>query len=314
VREILPDPLDGERVDRVVAMLTGLTRAEVADLVTAGAVRLRGTTVTSRSVRVRGGDELEVEVPEQRPGAELAAPEPDVDVPVVHVDDQVIVVDKPPELVVHPGAGNRSGTMVQGLLARFPELAGVGEGNRPGIVHRLDKGTSGLLVVARTAEAYASLVEQLSGRTVERRYLALVWGVPEPPRGMVDAPIGRSKRDPTRMAVSAAGREARTGYEVLEAFTDPVASALLACRLETGRTHQIRVHLAAIGHAVVGDPRYRGKRAALPCPRPFLHATELAFDHPGTGARVRFTAELPDDLQAVLAGLSGPDEPEAGDA
>ncbi|HUF33351.1 MAG TPA: RluA family pseudouridine synthase [Acidimicrobiales bacterium] len=304
MREVLPPALEGERVDRVVAMLTGLTRAEVADLVAAGAVRLGGRTVTSRSVRVHEGEELEVEVPPPDLDRHVAQPEPGVAVPVVHADDQVIVVDKPPDMVVHPGAGNRQGTMAQGLLARFPELAGVGEPERPGIVHRLDKGTSGLLVVARTPEAYASLVDQLSTRTVERRYLALVWGHPEPPRGMIDAPIGRSQRDPTRMAVSAAGREARTSYEVVTTYTEPVLSALTSCRLETGRTHQIRVHLAAIGHPVVGDPRYRGKRVALPCPRPFLHATELAFDHPGTGERARFESPLPDDLVGVLDGLS----------
>jgi 23S rRNA pseudouridine1911/1915/1917 synthase len=303
MREVLPAAFAGERVDRVVATLTGLTRAEVAELVAAGAVRLRGRTVTARSARVEEGDELEVHVPERREGGIVALPEGSVVVPVVHVDDEVIVVDKPADLVVHPGAGHRSGTMVQGLLARFPELAHVGEPERPGIVHRLDKGTSGLLVVARTTAAYESLVGQLSARTVERRYLALVWGVPDPPRGMVDAPVGRSRRDPTRMAVSASGREARTTYEVLHAWADPVEAALLACRLETGRTHQIRVHLAAIGHPVVGDPRYGGRRAALACPRPFLHAHQLAFDHPGTGDRVRFEARLPDDLVAVRARL-----------
>jgi 23S rRNA pseudouridine1911/1915/1917 synthase len=302
VREVVPGALDGERVDRVVAMLTGLTRAEVADLVDAGDVRLRGAAVTTRSVRVREGDEVEVTVPDDA-GPAVAQPEADVEVPVVHVDDHVIVVDKPPDLVVHPGAGNAGGTLVQGLLARFPELAAVGEPQRPGIVHRLDKGTSGLLVVARTPEAYASLVGQLSDRSVERRYTALVWGVPEPARGMVDAPIGRSRRDPTRMAVSVTGREARTSYEVQRVFAEPVEAALVACKLETGRTHQIRVHLQAIGHPVVGDPRYRGRRAALPCPRPFLHAHRLAFDHPGTGGRVSFEAPLPADLADVLGGL-----------
>jgi 23S rRNA pseudouridine1911/1915/1917 synthase len=227
-----------------------------------------------------------------------------VDVPVVFADDHVIVVDKPQELVVHPGAGNARGTMVAGLLARFPELAAVGEPVRPGIVHRLDKGTSGLLVVARTPQAYASLVEQLSARTVDRRYLALVWGVPDPPTGMVDAPIGRSRRDPTRMAVSTTGREARTRFAVQQRFTEPVEAALVECRLETGRTHQIRVHLAAIGHPVVGDPRYRGARRSFPTPRLFLHAHSLAFDHPATGERVSFASPLPADLQGVLDRLS----------
>jgi 23S rRNA pseudouridine1911/1915/1917 synthase len=218
----------------------------------------------------------------------------------VYADDDVIVVDKPQLLVVHPGAGNATGTMVAGLLARFPELHGVGEPERPGIVHRLDKGTSGLLVVARTAAAYESLVEQLSTRTVERRYLALVWGAPSPATGVVDAPIGRSRRDPTRMAVSATGREARTRYEVQRRFVEPIDASLLECRLETGRTHQIRVHLGAIGHPVVGDPRYRGARASFAVPRMFLHAHALAFDHPRTHERVSFESPLPADLQGVL--------------
>ena len=301
--ERVPAALDGERVDRVVAMLTGLPRAEVSVLVDAGAVRLRGRVVSTRSTRVIEGDELEVDVPEPMEPA-ITAPEPGVEVPVVFVDEDVIVVDKPPAMVVHPGAGNAGGTMVSGLLARFPELAGVGEPERPGVVHRLDKGTSGLLVVARTPRAYESLVAQLSARTVERTYLALVWGRPEPATGVVDAPIGRSRRDPTRMAVSSTGREARTRYEVRQRFTQPIEASLLECRLETGRTHQIRVHLGAIGHPIVGDPRYRGARTSFPAPRPFLHAHALAFDHPGTGERVSFSSPLPDDLTAVLALLS----------
>ena len=221
---------------------------------------------------------------------------------MVHADADVIVVDKPAGLVVHPGAGNEGGTLVNGLLHAFPELAAVGDPARPGIVHRLDRGTSGLLVVARTPAAYDALVGQLSRREVERRYAALVWGVPESGAGLVDAPVGRSPRDPTRMAVVAGGRDARTRYEVRTAFERP-ASALLTCRLETGRTHQIRVHLAAIGHPVVGDATYGGARAALALDRPFLHAEQLAFDHPTTGARLSFASALPADLEAVLATL-----------
>jgi 23S rRNA pseudouridine1911/1915/1917 synthase len=232
-------------------------------------------------------------------------PEPDVEVPLVHLDDHLLVVDKPAGLVVHPGAGQRTGTLVHGLLAHHPEVLGVGpDPVRPGIVHRLDKGTSGLLVVARTQDAYESLVEQLSSRSVERRYLTLVWGCPEPATGVVDAPIGRSRRDPTRMTVSATGREARTRYEVRERFTEPIVASLLECKLETGRTHQIRVHLAAIGRPVVGDPRYKGARSSFKTPRMFLHAHTLAFDHPASGERVSFTAPLPIDLQGVLDRLS----------
>ena len=303
MNEVVPDALDGERVDRVVSMLSGLPRSDVADLIASGAVRLGERVVTKPSQKVAEGQELWVDLPEVV-AAPPVEPEPEVSVPVVYEDDQVVVVDKPQELIVHPGAGNPTGTLVGGLLARYPEIAGVGEADRPGIVHRLDRGTSGLLAVARTAEAYESLVGQLSARTVERVYLSVVWGHPSPPTGMVDAPIGRSRRDPTRMAVSATGREARTRYEVLQVFTEPVEAALVECRLETGRTHQIRVHLAAIGHPVVGDPRYKGMRSTFKVGRPFLHAHRLSFTHPTTGDRLTFESPLPADLQAALARLT----------
>jgi 23S rRNA pseudouridine1911/1915/1917 synthase len=233
-------------------------------------------------------------------------PGPDASLPldVVFADESVIVVDKPPGLVVHPAAGHGEGTLVNAVLARYPEVAGVGDPARPGIVHRLDVGTSGLLVVARTTEAYESLVGQLASRSVRRVYLALVWGQPEAASGLIDAPVGRSERDPLRMTVSATGRNARTRYEVVATYTDPAVASLLRCRLETGRTHQIRVHLAAIDHHVVGDGRYGGKRRAIPAPRPMLHAAELAFVHPRTGAEVSFSAAIPEDMAAVLAGLS----------
>jgi 23S rRNA pseudouridine1911/1915/1917 synthase len=296
VKEIVPRALDGERVDRVVAFITGLPRREVAELVSGGSVRLDGTTVDTRSRRVAEGDVVEVDVPtaiDDRPAAD-----PSVDVPVVYSDDQVIVVDKPAGLVVHPGAGQPDGTLVHGLLHRFPDLAEVGDPTRPGIVHRLDKGTSGLMVVARTPEALANLTAQLKARDVERRYLALVLGEVAEGRGVIDAPVGRSARQPTRMAVTARGRAARTRYEVLERYTDPVLATLLECRLETGRTHQVRVHLAAIGHPVAGDTRY-GRNDALAMKRPFLHAHELAFDHPADGSRRRFQSPLPADLEQV---------------
>jgi 23S rRNA pseudouridine1911/1915/1917 synthase len=299
--ETVPAALAGERIDRVVAMVTGLPRSEVAHLIDAGGVRLGERVVAKPSLRVAEGDVVDIDIPIVEPGPAIVAE--DVDVPIVFADDHVIVVDKPADLVVHPGAGNDRGTMAAGLLAAFPELASVGEAERPGIVHRLDKGTSGLLVVARNQPAYESLVGQLSSRTVDRRYTALVWGHPEPPTGLVDAPIGRSRRDPTRMAITAEGREARTGYEVRTLFSEPVELALVECRLETGRTHQIRVHLAAIGHSIVGDPRYRGARSKFPLSRPFLHAHRLAFDHPATGERVAFDSPLPPELEAALTRL-----------
>jgi 23S rRNA pseudouridine1911/1915/1917 synthase len=237
-----------------------------------------------------------------------ALPEPDASVPVdvVYEDADVLVVDKPPGLVVHPGAGQEEGTLVNGLLAVHPEVVMVGDAHRPGIVHRLDRDTSGLLVVGLTAAAYTALVAALGDRRVERRYSALVWGVPEAPRGVIDAPIGRSPRHPTRQAVVAGGRPARTRYEVRARYDRPAELALLRCHLETGRTHQIRVHLASIGHPVVGDRDYGGVRAALTVPRMFLHAEHLAFDHPVTGEALAFDAPLPADLAAVLTGLDSP--------
>lgn len=303
VREEVPAPLDGQRIDRVVAMLTGLSRSDATALVQAGGVHVDDVAVTKRTDRIHTGQIVIIDVPEQVVPAGPEA-DPDVDFPVVHADDHVIVVDKPAHLVVHPGAGHHEGTLVNGLLARYPELVDVGDPARPGIVHRLDRGTSGLLMVARTQEAYEALVAQLGARTVLRRYRALAWGHPESLRGLIDAPIGRSARQPTKMAVVTDGKEARTRYEVEHQYADPVEVSVITCELETGRTHQIRVHLSAIGHPVVGDDRYNGIRQSLSCPRPFLHAERLGFDHPVTGEHLVFESVLPDDLSAVLAGLS----------
>jgi len=299
---IVPAALGGERVDKAVALLAGLARSEVNRLVEAGAVRVGGRPVTSRSRKLLTGDDLEVDLPP--PVDRSLVADPSVVVPVVFEDGNVIVVDKPAGLIVHPGAGAMGGTMAHGLLARYPELSDVGgDETRPGIVHRLDAGTSGLLVVARTGPAHAALVAQLAARTVERRYWALVHGLVAAPAGLVDGPLGRHPRDPTRFAVVAGAKEARTRYEVLDrrpAGADPHSgrdgsTTLLACRLETGRTHQIRVHLAAIGHPVLGDVVYGG-RLERGLTRPYLHAFRLAFDHPATGVRVAFDSPLPPDL------------------
>ncbi|QXC62260.1 RluA family pseudouridine synthase [Aquihabitans sp. G128] len=303
LHEEVPAALDGQRIDRVVAMLTGISRTEATDLVKAGGVRADDVVASRGADRLHAGQQVAIEVPAPVP-ADLPQAEPDIDLPIVHVDDHVIVIDKPAELVVHPGAGHVHGTVVSALLDRFPELASVGDPERPGIVHRLDRGTSGLLMVARSAEAYTDLVAQLTARTVERRYRTLVWGHPDSPRGVVDAPIGRSPKHPTKMAVTANGKEARTRYEVEQGFEEPSPTSLVTCRLETGRTHQIRVHLSAIGHPVVGDDRYNGVRQSLPSPRPFLHAEQLGFEHPVTGEHLSFEAPLPPDLQAVLAQVS----------
>ena len=299
---VVPRALDGQRLDRVVAMVAGCSRSEAAALVDAGGVTVGGRAVTTRSHRVAEGDALQVAAAD-RPAGEALAPDPTVEVPLVYEDADLLVVDKPAGLVVHPGAGQHAGTLVHGLLARYPEIRAVGQPDRPGIVHRLDKGTSGLLLVARSQPAYDELVAMLAARRVERRYRALVWGAVDSPTGMVDAPVGRSARDRTRMVVTLSGKDARTRYEVVRRFTDPVTVTELRCKLETGRTHQIRVHMASIGHPVVGDPRYGGRRASLPSPRPWLHAEHLALEHPLTGVPLAFDSPLPADLATVLATL-----------
>jgi len=303
VLETIPSALAGERVDRVVSMLGGCSRADAAALVGAGQVRVAGAVAITRSAKVRLGDTVEFELPD-RSTASILVPEPEIVVPLVHEDEHLLVIDKPAGLIVHPGAGQPTGTLVHGLLARYPELVGVGaDPARPGVVHRLDKGTSGLLLVARTQVAYAALVAALSARAVHRRYRTLVWGAVAAASGLIDAPIGRSSREAMKMAVAVRGKEARTRYEVLATFSEPVEVTELACTLETGRTHQIRVHLSSIGHPVVGDLRYHGARQSLPMGRPFLHAELLELDHPVTGDALRFESALPDDLRQVLAQL-----------
>jgi 23S rRNA pseudouridine1911/1915/1917 synthase len=294
----IPAALEGDRVDRALSFLTGWPRAAVQGLIDDGVVLIDGHTV-SKSHRLHEGDVLDVleEPPvdsDQRP-----EPDPAVAVDVRFADDDVAVISKPAGLVVHPGAGHAEGTLVNGLLARFPGIETVGDLMRPGIVHRLDRDTSGLLAIARSARGYDSLVSQLASRSVERVYVALVWGHLSSPRGMIDAPIGRSGARRTRMAVRSAGKEARTEYRVVEEFDLPECS-LVECKLETGRTHQIRVHLSAIGHPVVGDGTYGGSRDQIPLPRPFLHAATLGFDHPVSGERMRFEEPLPGELATVL--------------
>ena len=229
LRETIPAALDGERLDRVVALLGDVSRSRASAALEAERVTLDGEVVTLRSHRVRKGEELTVTGFERD---DVGAPAADAAVPVVvlYVDEDVLVVDKPAGLVVHPGAGNRTGTLVNGLLASYPEIADVGSTTRPGIVHRLDQGTSGALVVARSQAGYDSLVAQLATRSVGRRYEALAWGRLETANGVVDAPIGRSTRDRTRMAVVGSGRPARTGYEVVATWDDPVV-AHVACQL-----------------------------------------------------------------------------------
>lgn len=252
------------------------------------------------------GELLDVDLPPRGEEAVLTA-EVGVGFEIVFFDEDVIVVDKPAGLVVHPGSGHHGATLVGGLLHRFPDLASVpgSDPDRPGIVHRLDKGTSGLLVVARSSDAYRSLADQIRTRAVGRSYLALAHGALGSDEGVIDAPIGRSERDRTAMALSSAGRQARTRYRVVERYAEPISCCLLECQLDTGRTHQIRVHLASIGHPIVGDRRYGGRSGpSLGLDRPFLHAHRLVLTHPRTGEQLVFVSSLPAELTAVLSELT----------
>lgn len=289
----------GRRLDVVVARATGLSRSQAARLIDEGAVLVEGAR-RARSARVERGERLRVEMPEPS-----APPLPEnVPVPVVYEDDWLVVVAKPAGLVVHPAPGHPSGTLVNALLARAGRPTG-GDEERPGIVHRLDAGTSGLMIVAKDAEAYRRLVSMMAGHEVARTYLALVEGTPKAPAATIDAPVGRSSRHRKKMAVVAGGRAAVTTYRTLESHR---AATLLEVTPRTGRTHQIRVHLAAAGAPVVGDRVYGRDRklaARLGLARPFLHAARLAFTHPITGAPLDLEQPLPEDLEAALRIVRG---------
>ncbi len=282
-------------------------------LIRAGHVRVNGVPGRA-SLRLAGGDRIEVAIP--APAVTTLEPEA-LPIEIVHEDESIFVVVKPAGLVVHPGAGVRTGTLVHALLHRDPGLAGVGGEGRPGIVHRLDRETSGLMVIARTSRAYRALIEAMRERAITRRYAALVWGDPRGDEGVIEAPIGRDPRNRKRMAVvRRGGRPARTRWRAAERFA---LVTRLEVTLDTGRTHQIRVHMAHLRHPVVGDPTYggRGKKqlSADPAqrslrdallrdlPRQALHAMELAFPHPVRGDALHFTAPWPDDFARALERL-----------
>ncbi len=301
---VIPGALAGLRVDRVISMLTGLSRSEASAMLVKGSVRLDDKVVLKASINVEVGQHLVALLPLVSSGQ--VDPDPEVPVDVVVDDEDFCVVNKAPGQVVHPGAGQRTGTLVAGLLALYPQIQelsveGLCDPLRPGIVHRLDKGTSGLLVVAKSAEGFLNLSTQLSERLMERTYLGMVEGHVSEERGVVDAPIGRSARTPTMMAVRADGRPARTSYEVLTRIDKPHAMSMLRLELDTGRTHQIRVHMATIGHPVVNDPRYGHRRERrLPEDRFFLHSRTLAFAHPRSDEWIVVNAKLPDDLKVLV--------------
>jgi 23S rRNA pseudouridine1911/1915/1917 synthase len=293
----------GERLDRAVtARLDGLSRSYAESLIESSAVRVNGLAVSKPAHKLREGDEIEVEVPAPRPTSVEAEQIP---LSVVYEDADLLVIDKPAGMVVHPAPGHSGGTLVNALLAHVPGIdLDMGDEARPGIVHRLDKDTSGLIVAAKRRSAHDALSRQMASRTMLKEYLAIVTGTPRPPQGVVDAPIARDPRDRQRMAVVAGGRTARTRYTVEEVLQ---GYSLVRVTLETGRTHQIRVHMASIGHPVLGDPVY-GKRtlkdaARLGLRRQFLHAHRLGFTLPSSGEWREFVSPLPGDLQAVLERL-----------
>jgi 23S rRNA pseudouridine1911/1915/1917 synthase len=292
----VPEDLDGDRVDRVLASLFEVSRAQARALLDRG-VLIDGSPARP-SDRVHAGSVLTSPSPEA--AADLQ-PEP-VSFEVIHEDPALIVVNKPPGLVVHPGAGSGHGTLAAGLLHRYPELRGVGAPGRWGLVHRLDRDTSGVLLVARTAKAHARLSADLANRAIGRTYTALVHGAFSTQTGAIEAPIGRDPSRPTRRAVVPGGKPALTRYEVVAEYPE-TGLTLLDVTLETGRTHQIRVHMAAIDHPLVGDRTYSTVNTPIEVPRVFLHARRVDLQHPSTGDPVSFEADLPEDLARVLTDL-----------
>jgi 23S rRNA pseudouridine1911/1915/1917 synthase len=304
----VPAELAGSRLDRCLAVLSDdWSRSRVRRLIDDDRVRHNGGSAKPATV-VEADDELTVDEPD--PTTSEIRPEA-IPLAVVFEDDELLVIDKPPDLVVHPAAGNPAGTLVNALLHHCSDLSGIGGVVRPGIVHRLDKDTSGLMVVAKTDRAHQALSLAFRWRKIDKTYLAVCYGVPDPGEGVVDAPIDRHPRQRQQMAVVEGGRPARTLFEVVERHA---GTSVVHCRLVTGRTHQIRVHMAHVGHALVGDPLYAGRqwknipdvrlsRVCRDFPRQALHAMRLAFDHPVSGVRVEFETPPPADLQELITVL-----------
>ena len=297
----------GERLDRVLALaLPDLSRSRLKQLIEAGAVYSGGAKLSDADMRVKRGQSIVVDIPP----AVRAEPEGQaMALPIVYEDAHLIVIDKPAGLVVHPAAGNRDGTLVNALIAHCGDsLRGIGGELRPGIVHRIDKDTTGLIVAAKTEQAHASLGKQFAAHKVERAYQALVWGVPRVRAGAIEGALGRSPLNRQKMAVlRAGGKAARTHYKVIEAFGS--TAALVECRLETGRTHQVRVHMAHLGHPLIGDPVYGRPRTipglTLMIKRQALHAAVLGFQHPVTHKVLRFESVLPEDFSETYLALKG---------
>jgi len=277
---------DGDRLDVTLSRDGELTRSRAAALIREGQVQVNGKAETKPSFKAEAGVRIRVELPEARPAKAEAE---DLPLSILYQDQHLAVIVKPCGMVVHPAAGNESGTLVNALLFHLDNLSGIGGEMRPGIVHRLDKDTSGLMLVAKDDATHAALSQQLADRQMEKHYRAMVYGKMKEPEGVIEKPIGRSKTDRKKMAVDPQGRWAKTEWRVLREYPD---RTLLDVHIITGRTHQIRVHTASIGHPVLGDPLY-GHRRMPPAPRLMLHAYSLEFTHPATGERMRFTAPCP---------------------
>jgi 23S rRNA pseudouridine1911/1915/1917 synthase len=314
------DAQAGQRLDRfLAAALPEMSRSRLQGLIASGAVARAGAKIGDGNLRVKPGEIYDVRVPPAAPARPLGQ---DIPLEVVHEDNDLIVIVKPAGLVVHPAAGNPDGTLVNALIAHCgPTLQGVGGEARPGIVHRLDKDTSGLLVAAKNERAMRSLGKQFAGHSIERAYHAVVWGSPRVGEGLIEGKIGRNPFDRKRMAMMrGTGKDARTRYRVVERFGEPERpfASLIECRLETGRTHQIRVHLTHLGHPLIGDPSYGRARtpprpktdaeaaaftAAAEFPRQALHAYILGFQHPSTHKAMRFESAWPADMAELIARL-----------
>ncbi|MEJ0026574.1 MAG: RluA family pseudouridine synthase [Rhizomicrobium sp.] len=321
-RALVGEDQAGWRLDRFLAASLGdISRSRLQQLIDGGAVTHTRKTIRDANHRVKQGEAYTVAVPPPQPAKPQGQ---DIPLDVVYEDQDLIVIDKPAGLVVHPAAGNPDGTLVNALIAHCgASLQGVGGEARPGIVHRLDKDTSGLLVAAKNQRAMTSLAKQFANHTIERAYHAVVWGAPRAGEGMVEGQIGRNPFDRKRMAVlRGGGKLARTRYRVIETFGDPARpfASLIECRLETGRTHQIRVHLTHLGHPLIGDPSYGRARlaprpktpaedvafaAAAGFPRQALHAYILGFQHPSLHKTLRFESPWPPDLAALVEALRG---------
>ncbi|HXG57964.1 MAG TPA: RluA family pseudouridine synthase [Thermoanaerobaculia bacterium] len=313
----IPDDCNGLRLDRALSVLfPEFSRSFLAKLIEAGHVAVDTERPVKASHRVAAGQTVAIDIPPNEPASIVSQ---EIPLTILFEDSDLVVIDKPPGLVVHPAAGHPDRTLVNALLFHVRDLSGIGGELRPGIVHRLDKDTSGVMVIAKNDEAHRTLTSQWNSDAVRKEYLALVYGTPSPARGTVDAPIGRDPRDRKRMAVVARGRRAWTDYEVVEPMRHV---SLVRCILRTGRTHQIRVHMKHIGHPIVGDPVYSGpqwrgipdpkvRKALASLGRQALHAARITIPHPRSGESLQFEAPLPDDLRKAIGAIRQSPGPES---